>query len=105
MKTIALFLTAGALLLAAPAKRTFTGVITDKMCGADHAMMNVKPDAKCVRECVKAGSAYALLDGGKVYELANAKAADTFAGQKVKVSGTLDEKTNIISVDSISAAK
>jgi hypothetical protein len=75
------------------------------MCGADHTAMNVKPDAKCVRECVKAGSQYALVEGGNVYVLGNAKAADAFAGQKVKVSGTLDTKTNTILVDAITAAE
>jgi len=94
MKTIAIFLGAAALLVSAPAKRTFTGVITDKMCGADHSMMNVKPD-----------SAYALVAGGNVYTLSNAKTADAFAGQKVKVAGALDEKTSTIAVDSISPMK
>ncbi|MFN7992976.1 MAG: hypothetical protein U0Q18_05220 [Bryobacteraceae bacterium] len=105
MKTVAMILIAGALALAAPSKRTFTGVITDKMCGTDHAMMNVKPDAKCVRECVKAGSEYALASGGKVYTLSKAKSADSYAAQKVTVTGTLDEKTNTIAVNSISPAK
>lgn len=105
MKTIAIFLGAAALLVSAPAKRTFTGVITDKMCGANHSMMNVKPDSKCVRECVKAGSVYALAAAGKVYTLSNAKTADAFAGQRVKVAGALDEKTGTITVDSISPVK
>jgi hypothetical protein len=42
---------------------TFTGVVTDSMCGMDHAMMKVTPDSKCVMECVKAGSKYAIFDG------------------------------------------
>jgi len=105
MKTVIVFFGAAALLVSAQAKRTFTGIVTDKMCGADHTAMNVKPDARCVRECVKAGSQYALVEGGNVYVLGNAKAADAFAGQKVKVSGTLDTKTNIIVVDAITAAE
>jgi streptogramin lyase len=100
MKTLIVFFGAAALLVPAPAKRTFTGIVTDKMCGA----MNVKPDAKCVRECVKAGSQWALVEGGNVYVLSNAKAADAFAGQKVKVSGRLDAKTNTIQVDAITPA-
>ena len=94
---------AAALVLAAAAPKTFTGVITDTMCGKDHAMMNVKPDSKCVTDCVKAGSKYALLDGSNVYELSDQKAPEKFAGQKVKVTGTLDGQT--IQVKSISAAK
>ncbi|MCU1275318.1 MAG: hypothetical protein JWO48_2749 [Bryobacterales bacterium] len=94
---------AAALLLAAAAPKTFTGVITDSMCGKDHAMMNVKPDSKCVTDCVKAGSKYALLEGSNVYELSDQKTPEKFAGQKVKVTGTLDGQT--IQVKSISAAK
>ena len=74
-------------LVPAQAKRTFTGIVTDKMCGADHTALNVKPDAKCVRECVKAGSQHALVEGGSVYVLGNAT------------------KTNTILVDAITAAE
>jgi hypothetical protein len=96
----------GALLLgAAGPKQTFTGVITDAMCGANHAMMNVKPDEKCVRECVKAGSKYALLVGGKVYTLSDQQTPAKFAAQKVKVTGALDSKGETIAVDKIEAAK
>jgi hypothetical protein len=42
--------------------------------------------------------------GRGVYVLSNAKAADAFAGQKVKVSGTLDAKAATIPVDAITAA-
>lgn len=105
MKTIAtLFLGAG-LMLGAAAKQTFTGVITDTMCGADHSQMGVKPVSKCVRECVKSGSKYALLVGKDVYTLSDQRTPDKFAGEKVKVTGTLDAKTRIIAVDKIEAAK
>ena len=64
----------------------------------------MKPDAKCVRECVKAGSQWALVEVGGVYVLSNTKAADAFAGRKVRVSGTLDAKAATIQVDAITAA-
>ena len=102
MKTL-LTLFAGAALASAAAPKTFTGVITDSMCGKDHAMMNIKPDSKCVLECVKAGSKYALIEGANVYELSDQKAPEKFAGQKVKVTGTLNG--NILQVQSITAAK
>ncbi|HXA03979.1 MAG TPA: DUF5818 domain-containing protein [Bryobacteraceae bacterium] len=102
MKTL-LTLLAGAALASAAAPKTFTGVITDSMCGKDHAMMNIKPDSKCVLECVKAGSKYALIEGANVYELSDQKAPEKFAGQKVKVTGTLNG--NILQVESITAAK
>jgi hypothetical protein len=92
-----------ALVFAAAAPKTYTGVITDTMCGKDHAMMNIKPDSKCVAECVKSGSKYALLEGSNVYELSDQKTPEKFAGQKVKVTGTLEGQT--IQVKSISAAK
>ena len=102
MKTIILTIVACTALMAA-APKTFTGVITDTMCGKDHAMMNAKPDSKCVTDCVKAGSKYALLEGSNVYELSDQKTPEKFAGQKVKVTGTLNG--NIIQVQSIAAAK
>ena len=55
MRTIATLLVGAGLMFGAAAKQTFTGVITDTMCGANHNMMGVTPDAKCVRECVKEG--------------------------------------------------
>ena len=94
---------AGAL-IAAAANQTFIGVITDSMCGKDHAMMRVAPDSKCVVECVKAGSKYALFDGTNSYVLSDQNTPEQFVGQKVRISGTLYEKTKILKVDSISAA-
>lgn len=84
---------------------THVGVITDTMCGMDHAPMKVSPDSDCVRQCVKHGSKYALLEGGKVYTLSDQDSPAKFAGQKVKVTGQLYEKTGILKVDSIESAK
>ena len=105
MNRFASFLFAGALLLGAAPARTFTGVITDAMCGKNHAAMGVKPDAKCVQECVKSGSKYALYDGKTVYALSDQQTPSKFAAQKVVVKGALDEKSGTIKVDSIEAAK
>jgi hypothetical protein len=85
----------------------FTGVVTDTMCGARHTM-NIAPDSKCVRECVKMDPSkykYALYDGKNVYVLSGQKAADPFAAKRVVVSGTLDAKTKTIQVEKIAAAK
>ncbi|MGH9786895.1 MAG: DUF5818 domain-containing protein, partial [Terriglobia bacterium] len=56
--------------------------------------------------CVKELSGeYVLFDGREdVYALSNQEAAEKLAGQKVTVVGTLDAKTKIIQVDSITAA-
>lgn len=102
MQELAALLISGAL-AAGAATQTFTGVITDSMCGKDHSMMKVTPDSKCVVECVKSGSKYALYDGKNVYVLSDQKTPEQFAGQKVKVIGTLFEKTKILQVDSITA--
>jgi len=103
MKKIAIFMTTAALLMAAAEKKTVTGVITDEMCGNDHKMMNVTPDTKCVTECVKMGSKYALLAGSTVYKLSDQKMPEKFAGKKVAVTGTVDGKN--IKVTSITEAK
>jgi hypothetical protein len=68
MKSLILILFAAAVLDAA-SKQTFTGVITDTMCGASHAMMKAKVDTECVKACIKPGGRwrYALLDGKRVY--------------------------------------
>ena len=106
MNRLTIVMLASALLLGAEnRKQTFTGVVTDAMCGADHSAMGVKPDAKCVRECVKNGSKYALVVGGKVYTLSDRQTPEKFAAQKVKVTGTLDPKTDVIAVDKIEAAR
>jgi hypothetical protein len=96
----------GALFLTAAENQTFTGVITDTMCGGDHKPMKVSPDPKCVRECVKHDkkNKYALFDGKNVYTLSNQQTPEKYAGQKVKVTGTLYEKTKILKVDSIEPA-
>jgi hypothetical protein len=105
-KQIAITIAAAALMFAAPAKQTFTGVITDDMCAnADHKSMNMGADAKCVAECVKAGAKYVLYDGKEAYVLSDQKTPEKFAAKKVTVTGTLDEKTKTIQVESIAAAK
>lgn len=106
MTKIAVLVLAGAALLAgAEQTKTYTGVITDTMCGLNHKAMNVTPDSKCVRECVKHGSKYALADGQNVYTLSDQQTPEKFAGQKVTVTGVLYEKTKILKVNSITPAK
>jgi hypothetical protein len=87
--------------LALALAETFTGVVTDNMCGAKHTMMKDQPDDKCVRMCVKGSSDYALYDGQNVYKLSDQNKPAKFAAQKVKVTGTLDPKSKTIKVSSI----
>lgn len=102
MRKVLPFLFAGALMASAASQQTFTGVITDSMCVKDHSMMKVTPDSKCVRECVKHGAKYQLYDGKRAYLLSDQKTPEQFAGQRVKITGSLNAKTNIIKVDAIS---
>ena len=103
--TMAVWLTAA--LTAAAADQTFTGVVTDSMCGADHSMMKISPDTKCVQECMKPGGSvkYALFDGKNVYKLSDQATPTKFAGQRVKVTGKLFAKTGIIQVSEIKPIK
>jgi hypothetical protein len=89
--------------LAGAAPQTFTGVITDTLCGAKHNMKG-HSDADCVKLCAKASGQYALFDGQNVLKLSDQKTPAKFAAQKVKVTGTLDPKTSTIKVTSIEAA-
>ena len=97
-----------AVLVSAQKAQTFTGVVTDEMCPTgNHSHMKMGPtDADCTRACVAAhGSRYVLYDGKSAYILSDQKTPDGFAGQKVRVTGTLDAKTMTIRVESIAAAR
>ena len=103
MNKVLLTLLAGAA-LAAPAKQTFVGVITDSECGAaGHARMRMGPtDAECTYACIQAhGASYVLLVGKDVYNLSNQQLPEKFAGVKVRVTGTLDAKTKTIQLERI----
>ena len=85
-------------------QQSFTGVVSDSMCGAKH-MMPGDP-AGCTHACLKQGSKYALVVGDKVYTLETSDksatdALDKLIGQKAKVSGIVDRDT--IQVSSVSA--
>jgi hypothetical protein len=86
--------------------QSFTGTVSDAMCGAHHMMSG--PEADCTRACVGKGSKYALVVGDKLYFLntsdkATLASIDKLAGTQAKVSGTLDGET--IQVASVAAAK
>lgn len=86
--------------------QTFTGTVSDAMCGAKH-MMEGDP-AACLRACVQKGSKYALVVGDKVYTLdvknkADQDALDKLADQRAKVKGEADGDN--IQVSSVSPAK
>jgi hypothetical protein len=104
LAVLALFATP---MLYAQESKTYVGVITDTMCVTDHKPMKVSPDARCVRECVGDGRTYkyALADGKRMYVLSDQQTPAQYAGARVKVSGVLHTRTNILKVDRIDTAK
>jgi hypothetical protein len=101
MKATSPLLFLGIALTSLASAETFTGVVTETMCGAKHTMMKDQPDDKCIKMCVKGTSAYALFDGQSVFKLSDQSKPAKFSAQKVKVTGTLDQKTKTIKVTSI----
>ena len=106
--TLASALLAAALIPASFAAKaqTFTGTVSDAMCGAKHMMPG--DDAACLRACVQKGSKYALVVGDKVYTLeakdkATLDALDKLAAAKATVKGEANGDT--IEVSSVAAAK
>jgi hypothetical protein len=102
---------AASLLLSAPivgAEQTWAGKISDSACNMKHesGVENVPapPDKQCTLDCVRGGSSFVLLAGGKVYQIANQKdpALTALAGDEVKVTGDL--KGDVITVSKIEKA-
>jgi len=84
-------------------QQSFTGVLTDSMCGATH-MAKDKTPAECTRMCVKDGMKYALAADKKLYTLEGHEAElSKLAGQRVTVKGTL--KGDTLSVQEVAASK
>lgn len=99
----ALILAVGASVAVAQQEQTFTGTLTDSMCGTSH-MAKDKTPAECTRLCVKDGMKYALAVDKKLYTLEGHEAElSKLAGQKVTVKGTL--KGDTLSVQEVTASK
>jgi hypothetical protein len=83
------------------ADQSWTGTISDSMCGASHGST---PAKQCTTGCVKKGAKYVVVVGDKVYSIANqdAEGLAKYAGDSVKVTGTMDGNT--ITVTKISKA-
>lgn len=95
-------------------EKTFKGEIADAQCALNVHSLNqshkemiemkpeVKSDADCARFCVKErGGKFVLQTPDKVYRLDSQVLAEQWAGLKVKITGTLDPKTDTITVRSI----
>ena len=92
--------------IAAGKAQTFTGKVSDAMCGAKHMMSG--DAAECARACVKNGSKYALVVGDKVYTLEtkdkpSLDKLNELADKSAKVEGTASGDT--IQVSSVAESK
>jgi hypothetical protein len=85
---------------------TFTGTVSDAMCGAKHMMQG--DDAACLRACIQKGSKYALVVGDKVFTLdvkdkATLDQLEKLGTAKATVKG--EANGDSIEVISVTAAK
>src|SRR5450755_5016781 len=88
------------------AKTALNGEISDSQCAMNvhslsrsHQEMTAKKTmgtdrASCARACVGRGGEWVLSSGDVVYRLKSQNGIQEFAGQRVKVIGMLDAKTN-----------
>jgi len=94
--------------------KVFTGEIGDSQCAMNvhsldkshQEMLKVKSVGKTAEDCTlycirNRGGRYVLQNKSKVYHLDKQELAEGLAGRKVKVTGTLDPKTETIQVRSI----
>jgi len=88
-------------------QQTFTGEVTESLCPKNHddmmkEMKNMRMDkATCERTCIQMGAKYTLYDAAadQVYRFDNPKKVEAFAGQRVRVTGTL--KKNTITIQNV----
>jgi hypothetical protein len=85
------------------AEQTWTGQISDSLCGAKHEEaaegQGKMADRDCTLACVRGGSKFVLVVDGKSLAIANQDLADlkTHAGAHVKITGELTDNTIVIS--------
>ena len=84
---------------------SWTGYITDSHCGKGKA----KPGTTVaqVEMCVKGGATWQLWDEktDKGFGVDDPAKLRPFTGKKIKVTGTLDPKTNVIKVENVEWVK
>ena len=85
------------------AEQSWTGQISDSLCGAKHEEaaegQGKMPDRDCTLACVRGGSKFVLVSDGKVYQIANQELADlkTHAGHKVRMTGEMKNDAIVVS--------
>jgi hypothetical protein len=97
---------------ASAADQTWTGKISDSMCGAAHKKMAEHGAAKmsdrdCTLACIKEGGKYVFVHNGKVHEIENQEfaALQEHAGHTVKLTGIMTGNTIKISNVSMPSTK
>jgi hypothetical protein len=84
---------------ASSADQTWTGQISDSMCGASHAKMIAShpgmTDRDCAQACIKSGGKYVFVSEGKVFNIANQDLAllPVHAGHTVRLTGEMKGDT------------
>jgi hypothetical protein len=92
-----------------PKYRTFTGEIMDSQCGEmgshEITVNPIETARNCTIHCVRLGGKYVLYDASMrmPYGLDDQRKPEVFAGEKVRVIGTLDNATHTIHVIQIFA--
>jgi hypothetical protein len=78
------------------AQTTVTGILTDDMCTKKH-MMSGRPNAVCVRECIKHGAKYVIVSDGKVLQVTGKQEQfHELAGKKVTITGETEGKLFVV---------
>ena len=87
------------------AEQTWTGKIGDSACNMKHESgaenVPAPPDKECTLNCVRGGSMFVLVSGGRIFQIANQKdpALTALAGDNVKMTGEL--KGDVITASKI----
>jgi len=81
-----------------------TGYVSEAGCGAKHSTVSAA-NTKCIEGCLKKGSDPVLVSEGKVmkFDADSKEKAKAFAGQNVKIDGTMDG--DIVKISSIDKAE
>ena len=92
----------------AVSRDVFLGEISDSQCAMNvHSLSRSHEEmiksstlgtdaASCAKACIRRGGEWVLRAGDDVYRLKNQAGIDLYAGEKVRVIGVLDPKTNSI---------
>lgn len=74
---------------------TWTGYVSDAKCGAKHSK-GTQADINCVKGCVGGGADAVLVVDGKVTTIANKDKVADLLGQKVTITGKLEDGKIVI---------